>query len=281
MYRDGWTPKEADNGTVGKITGAAFAEAAQVIHSGATDYLARGLRLFDRLIEHHVQYGVSFNTDLAKVRKELASSFDKYAEANPFKQWQVKAVELPLKDYGNCRLDVLGVDPEGYWAIADNKYKRTLDLEKYLTKTVNDYRDSWQFQHYPWAYNDWVIKNQPSFGVHGTGIIEEPQVLEQVTRMYLVLVIAAPFKVLTYPFFTNPKLQIRWLRSAQQKWADITAIESGEREPTMSTTHRDGYGYCSMKKACLEMDLDPDLMQFDYVKVPRLPEEVAIGSNKG
>ena len=129
----------------------------------------------------------------------------------------------------------------------------------YLSKTINDYRDSWQFQHYPWAYNDYVTKAQP-------------EGLQQIQRIYLVLVIADPFKVLTYPFFIKDKLQTRWLQSAQQKWADIAALQKGDRQPTLAASHRDAFGGCPFKPACLEMDLDPALMQFKYCQVPKMED---------
>jgi hypothetical protein len=264
VYKQGWTPREADNGTVGRIVGAAFAEGTYRIHAGLSDGIAEAQRLFDRQVAHYIQYGVSFTHDMGQTRETLGKSLVKYAAASPFKTWQIKGAEVALKDYGNCRLDVLGIDPEGYWAIADIKYKRQLKLD-YLNKTVNEYRDSWQFQHYPWAYNHYA---QSINDIQNGSNPWQPAV-----RMYLVLVIAEPFRILTYPFFTRDKLQIRWLQSAQQKWADIHAIETGERQPTMSATHRDAYGPCNMSKACLEMDLDPALMQFEYVQVPRLPEE--------
>ena len=256
QYRDGWTLREADNGTVGKIVGSAFAEGSYRINSGQSDGIQEALTLLDRTVAHYLSYGVSFSTDLSKLKETLGKALAKYAADSPFKHWQIKGAELALPEYGNCRLDVLGIDPEGYWAIADLKYKRQLKLD-YLNKTINEYRDSWQFQHYPWAYNDWIK-------THGT------EGFETAVRMYLVLVVAEPFRIFSYPFFTKDKLQIRWLQSAQQKWADISAIESGERLPIMAAAHRDAYGDCPMKKACLELDLNEDLMAFEYVKVPRL-----------
>lgn len=258
-YKEGWTPREADNSLIGRLVGGAFAKGTEQIHNEINTSLAisNGLQYWDRSVEHYVKYGVSF-PDLTKTRAQLATALGKYAEQTPFKQWQCKGVELPLVEYGNCRLDYLGIDPEGYWAIADLKYKRQLKLD-YLNKTINDYRDSWQFQHYPWAYNDYIDKLKP-------------EGLERIQRMYLVLVIADPFKILTYPFFIKDKLQIRWLQSAQQKWADIDALQKGDRQPTLATSHRDPFGDCPFKRACLEMDLDPALMQFDYTRVPRMED---------
>lgn len=260
-YRDGWTPREADNSLIGRLVGGAFAKGTESIHKGATVEYAKqyGLDYWHKSVNHYVFYGVTF-PDLAKTTEQLGKSFEKYAAQNPFAQWQTKGVEFGLPDYGNCRLDYLGIDPEGYWAIADLKYKRQLKLD-YLNKTINDYRDSWQFQHYPWAYNDWIKQNkhlQPGF--------------EPIQRIYLVLVIADPFKILSFPFFIKDKLQARWLQSAQQKWADITALQKGDRQPTLSASHRDAFGDCPFKKACLEMDLDESLMQFEYTKVPKMEE---------
>lgn len=259
-YKEGWTPREADNSLVGRLVGGAFAKGTEAIHNGVdTDAaIIIGLQYWDRSVEHYVKYGVSF-PDLTKTRTQLGTAFSKYAEQTPFKQWQCKGVEFPLVDYGNARLDYLGIDPEGYWAIADLKYKRQLKLD-YLNKTINDYRDSWQFQHYPWAYNDYVTKVKPAG-------------LECIQRIYLVLVIADPFKILTYPFFIKDKLQTRWLQSAQQKWADIDALQKGDRQPTLAASHRDAFGDCPFKRACLEMDLDESLMAFEYCKVPKMEDK--------
>ena len=260
-YRDGWTPREADNSLLGRLVGGAFAKGTEAIHKGMAidEAKALGLAYWHKSIQHYVNHGVSF-PDVTKTTEQLGKSFEKYAAQNPFVQWQTKGVEFALPEYGNCRLDYLGIDPEGYWAIADLKYKRQLKLD-YLNKSINDYRDSWQFQHYPWAYNDWVKQSGPA-----------NDYFKPIQRIYLVLVIADPFKILSFPFFIKDKLQARWLQSAQQKWADITALQKGDRQPTLSASHRDAFGDCPFKKACLEMDLDESLMQFEYVRVPKMEE---------
>lgn len=263
MYTDHWEPREANNGTVGKISGTAFAKGAEDIHKGYSNGVLLAGALFDRTVAHYVNHGVSFSMDLVKARAVLLKTLEKYHTADPFKGWVITGTELSLKDYGNCRLDIVGKDPEGYWAIADNKYKRTLSND-YLNRNVAEYRDSWQFQHYPWAYNDYVTSN-PEY--------REYKETQPVARIWLILVIAEPFKVLQYPFFVNERLQKRWAASAQQKWADLAGYESGNRQVVMATTHRDVYGECQFKKACFEQDLDPDLMRFDYVQVPRLKDE--------
>lgn len=258
-YKQGWTPREADNSLIGRLVGGAFAKGTEQIHKGiSTDAaIITGLQYWDRSVEHYVKHGVTF-PDLTKTRTQLGTAFGKYAEQTPFNDWQTKGVEFPLVDYGNARLDYLGIDPEGYWAIADLKYKRQLKLE-YLNKSVNDYRDSWQFQHYPWAYNDYIAK-------------AKPEGLLPVQKIYLILVVADPFKIFTFSFFVKDKLQARWLQSAQQKWADIDALQKGDRQPTLAASHRDAFGDCPFKRACLEMDLDPALMQFEYVQVPKMED---------
>jgi len=255
MYQDKWELKEANNGTMGRIAGGAFAKGTEAIHKGNPLGMAVGLDYFDRSVAHYLLYGVSFSMDVAKARVVLEKALTKYIQHNPFSTWKIIGTEVELKEYGRCRLDVLGIDPEGYHSIADLKYKRTLNSE-YLDKTVNEYQSSWQFLHYPWAYNDYQSKRDISY--------------VPVTRMWLILVIAEPFRILCYPFFVNDKLQTRWLQSAQQKWADIAAIESKDRQPTMAATHRDAYGECPMKSACFEMNLDENLMAFKYTKIPRM-----------
>lgn len=259
MYQDGWEPREANNGTVGRIVGAAFAKGSEEVHKGTGNGVCVAGDLFDRTVNHYVLHGVTFSTNMNTVKEELCKVLGKYGKDNPFQKWTQVQAEVTLKEYGNCRLDVVGIDNEGYVSIADCKYKRTLNTD-YLNKTVNEYRDSWQFQHYPWAYNNWVDH-----------VVGEPY--HPATRMYLVLITASPYRVLSYPFTVKPALQKRWAASAQQAWADIAAIESGNRQPRMATVHRSNFGDCPMKRACFDLDLDEGLMNFEYTKVPRLPEE--------
>lgn len=260
MYKQNWQRREADNGTIGKIVGSAFAKGTEEIHTGRGPGIAEATALFDRTVDWYLAHGVSFDNRLSGVRDGLCESLEKYAKQNPFTKWRIKEVEFELHDYGRCRLDVLGIDPNSNWNIADIKYKRSLNLE-YLNKTVTDYLESWQFNHYPWAYNDWLAKNN------------RPSDHQPVTHMTLVLVIAKPFKVLPFTVAVNEAYQKRWYESAQQKWADIYAIENGDKKPCLAASHRDAYGYCPMKRACLELGCDPALMQFEYTQVPRLPDE--------
>ncbi len=264
QYVDHWEPKEAGNGTVGKLVGAAFARGSQDCHNDIGNGVLPALSLFDRTVAHYVKYGVSFSMDMGAVRNQLEKSLVTYHSLTPFAGWNIIATELELKNYGRCRLDILGIDPSGCWSIVDIKYKRSLNLD-YLNKTVNEYKDSWQFQHYPWAYNQYLWDSQA---------INDPNAWKYAHQMCLMLVVAKPFNVYYYPFAINELYQKIWLKSAHQKWADLQAIESGERQPTVSTVHRGSYGQCEYTKACLEQQMDPQLMQFNYVQVPRLPDEV-------
>lgn len=270
QYRDHWEPKEAGNGTVGKIVGAAFARGSQDVHRGLGPGVDPSTALFDRTVAHYIKHGVSFSMDLSAVKEQLIKALTKYHKENPFTKWQVIATELELKDYGRCRLDILGIDPSGIWSIVDIKYKRSLNID-YLNKTVNEFRDSWQFNHYPWAYNEWVSSN----ACNGFKAMPVP-VYNQAQQMCLCLVVANPFKIYYYPFQVNTQYQKIWIDSARQKWADITAIEKGERKPTVAAIHRSAYGDCEMKKFCLEYGMSEDLAIFEYTKVPRLPDEVLV-----
>jgi hypothetical protein len=188
QYVDKWEPKEAGNGTVGKIVGAAFARGSQDIHLGTGTGVDSAVALFDRTVAHYVKYGVSFSMDMSIVKDQLVKALTKYHKDNPFAKWQVIATELELTDYGRCRLDLLGIDSSGVWSIVDIKYKRSLNVD-YLNKTVNEFRDSWQFQHYPWSYNQWCSNNTYIF--------------QPVQQMCLCLVVANPFKIYYYPFQVN------------------------------------------------------------------------------
>lgn len=271
MYKQHLQRREADNGTIGKIVGSAFAKGTEEIHTGRGPGIDEASALFDRTVDWYLSHGVSFDNRLSGVRDGLCESLVKYAKQNPFTKWQIKEVEFELYDYGRCRLDVLGVNDSANWCIADIKYKRSLNLE-YLNKTVTDYLESWQFNHYPWAYNDWLRKYEEE-QKNDKGFNRSIERYFPVTHMALILVIAKPFKVLPFTVAVNDAYQKRWYESAQQKWADIYAIENGDKKPCLAASHRDAYGYCPMRRACVDLDLDENLMMFEYTKVPRLPDE--------
>lgn len=253
-YTLGYHNKEANNGTVGKIVGGAFAEGTRVINSGLGDGLFEASEYFNRTVDHYMVHGVSFNSLLDGVREECLAALVKYQTANPLKGWQIKGVEVELAEYGHSRLDVLGVSPVHGWSIVDIKYKRYLKPE-YLSKTITEYQHSWQFQHYPWAYNQWRLTQPEGWG--------------QVNTMALLLVVAKPWRVQLVPFVVDEIYQRLWYKGAQQKWSDVAAYEAGNRIPVVATNHDTKYGPCPMKKACLEYGLDEGLMQIDYVRVPK------------
>src|SRR3972149_1380808 len=151
-----------------------------------------------------------------------------------------------------CRVDVAGLDLEGNHAIGEMKYKSSLE-ERYRNSTIEEFGQDHQFHQY---YNVW----QRLF----------PQA--QPLYIYLILVTGSPWRIDIPRFSYQPAFMARWYEDTKSKSDRIKLIEAGELEPEISATHRDQYGWCSMKRACLEFGFDRELMKHEYIKLDELPE---------
>ena len=261
---DGYMPRVAGRNTISMWAGRAFAAATALIHTeypaehgtpeSAMAQLERqasalGINEFIAELKHYQAQGIEIHEGvLETISAELGRSIPKYIKEYPFTGWTIQDIELELPQHGRARIDVGGLDVHDILSVADIKYKRSLDA-RYFNSTVDDYRTDWQFLHYPWAY-----------GEHRG---------ETCSRMYLCLVVAAPFSIRLLPFEVHPETQKAWLESAKVKWGDITDEKEGRRPLTMATTHRDQYGPCVFRRACFDFHFDPILMERDYVRVTR------------
>jgi hypothetical protein len=245
-----WVPKQASRKLIGGLAGRAFALGVSEIHKGALVAYAvdQAIKLFDADMRHFIAYGVSFDVSIEEIilASGIANSITKYALADPFKGWSIQHVEHRLPEQGRCVIDLGGLDTDGVLAVADVKYKQNLDA-RYKSNTVDEYLTSWQFMHYPWAYGEYMQK--------------------PCHRMYLCLVVNKPkFSVELIQHEIHPETAQIWLTSAKAKWARMADLN---RQPEMSTRHKDTFGMCPFYKACFDYHLDEGLMQRDYVKVPR------------
>jgi hypothetical protein len=94
--------------------------------------------------------------------------------------------------------------------------------------------------------------------------------LENVRHYYIGFMVLEPeysFEVI--PFEIHPETMQMWQNGARQTWADMEALDKGERLPTVAATHSDAFGECPYKRACFEHHLDSVLMAQDYVRVER------------
>lgn len=268
-YIDKWEPKEAHLSLIPRLRGNAFSKACELIHTtlkqGDTTTLDKqefvqsvvttAVSLFDRQYEYCLSSGINFKPDVdALVRTELRRVIPLYIANTPFRQhWQVSDVEFSIPSHG-CRPDIAGKEPAGYHFVGDMKYKSSLEA-RYESDTIEEFHWDYQFQQYNEAYRAKL----------GVGDSES-------VYSYLFLVVGSPFRIRSVGWVYTPEQRAIWRASAADLTETIRLITSNQKLPRAATTHRSKFGWCPMKKACLEHYLDPELMKRDYVQLKELPE---------
>ena len=207
--------------------------------------------------DHVIKAGAVVDTMvLPSKNSEVCRVIERYHELKPLQGYKVTGVEQTLPNHGNCRLDIVTTTPGGEVAVIDVKYKANLD-EKYRAKTITRYLRSWQFAHYPWAYQE------------HSGI--------PVSLMYLMLITMRPrFDIQLIPYRVNPDIQRVWLQSAKVAWQDMYDERQNVRPLTTAAVHEDAYGPCEMASVCFDYGLDTEqATKGEYVRIPRFDFQTA------
>lgn len=171
--------------------------------------------------------------------------------------WQLKYVEGILAEDGS-RIDLGGWDNNNIPFYAD--YKSTLYCkESDVPFRVGDYAFSHQMMHYAYFFSK---------------AIGEP-----VRRYFIPYTVMAPKAMISMQQYEiEPQQLDRWYVSAQQWWGEMEmwlglAKEKGDDWVTAhikySPNHKDGWGRCPMYGACVDFNLDPELMKTQYIQIER------------
>lgn len=268
-YIDRWEPREAHISLLPRLRGNAFSKACELIHNqiktGDTgkldeptflqDIVDQSVSLFDRQYQYCLAQGVNFKPDTEScARTELRRIVPLYAKLTPLrKHWVVTATEFQIPTH-RCRPDLAGLTPMQMHFVGDMKYKSSLKVE-YESDTVEEFHWDFQFQQYAHGYRR-LLNLDVGVPVYS----------------YLFLVVGHPFRIREVGWLYTPEQQQIWEASAKDLTQTIRFITEDGKLPRASTTHRSRFGWCPMKKACLEYYLDPELMRRDYVQLPDLPE---------
>jgi hypothetical protein len=268
-YNERWEPREAERSLPARLRGTALARGAEIIHKAIRDgdrellqntsfmmaCVDESIALFDRQFKYCVEAGISFppNVD-ATSRAELRRVIPLYARYTPLLSWQkITGVERSIPEY-SCRPDVEGVNARGFDVVGDIKYKSSLPSE-YESSTIEEFHWDPQVLQYNHAERH-ILGRGPNDNVYST----------------LLLVVGSPFRIKEVEWLYTPeKLQL-WFESAKDLTQAIRDIKEGRALPRAATVHRNNFGWCPMKKACLEYNLDPELMKRDYVQIDNMPE---------
>lgn len=268
-YYDRWEPREAERSLPARLRGTAFARGAEIIHKAimtgdrdmlqSTSFLLatvdEAVAMFDRQFKYCVEAGITFppNVD-ATSRAELRRVIPLYARYTPVLSWQkVLAVEKSITKW-SIRPDLVGVNAHGFYVVGDNKYKSSL-VSDYESSTIEEFHWDPQFLQYNHGVRD-DLGLGPDVPVYST----------------LLLVVGSAFRVKPVEWLYTPEQIQLWLESAKDLTQAIRDIKEGRALPRAATVHRNQFGWCPMKKACLEYNLDPELMKRDYVQIDEMPE---------
>lgn len=268
-YLDRWEPREAHNSLPARLRGNGFTKGCEVIHNAImagdlnlldeTSFVnlvtEQAITTFDKQFKYCAEKGISFKPGTDEVsRAELRRVIPLYMKYTPFRaNWKITHVEYAIKKFG-CRPDLGGIDPQGFDFVGDMKYKSSLEA-RYESDTIEEFHWDVQFQQYNHAHRDML----------GYGN-------DRPVYSYLFLVIGSAFRIKPVGWLYTPEQQQLWYQSAESLTREIREITSGQRLPRAAAAHRDKFGWCVMKKACLEYYLDPELMKRDYVQIDELPE---------
>ncbi len=268
-YIDRWEPREAHISLVPRLRGNGFSKACHLIHQALIDktpeklddiafteqVVAEAVSLFDRQYKYCLERGVNFKPDTdALARAELRRVIPLYMKYTPLRRhWTVTAAEFQIPTH-RCRPDLAGLTPVQMHFVGDMKYKSSLEV-RYESDTIEEFHWDFQFQQYPHGYRR-LHHIEPGVPVYS----------------YLFLVIGSPFRIREVGWLYTPEQQQIWEESAKDLTQTIRLITEDGKLPRASTSHRSRFGWCPMKKACLEYYLDPELMKRDYIQLLDLPE---------
>lgn len=267
-YDERWEPKEAAASLTARLAGTAFAHACELAHTALRDgqvellddisfikvAVEESIALFERQFKFCCEKEIRFapNKD-SIVKAELARVIPQYFAQTPIRTWQkVTDVETPIPAYG-LRPDLGGIDHLGLDAVADVKYKAKCQAE-YYSSTVEEFQHDTQFMNYNYGW----AKHK--------GLVDKP------VYSYLILVVGYPFSVRQHGFVYHKHVLDAHIEAAKIRSEEIGEIKRGERSLIPALTHRDHFGWCSMKKACLEQHRDREMMKVDYVQLTGMPD---------
>lgn len=269
QYIDRWEPREAERSLPARLRGTAFSRASELVHKAIMDgeiemlsdttfihaIIDEAVNLFDRQYTYCETAGIVFDPNVASIsRAELRRVIPLYAHYTPVRQWKkVLGVEYKIEQY-SCRIDIVGINCDGFHVAGDIKYKTSLE-SRYENNTIEEFHWDPQFLQYNHAFR-------------------EDQKLGADVPVYstLLLVVGTAFRIKQIDWLYTPEQLALWLASAKDLSIAIREIKDGKALPRAATVHKSNFGWCPMKKACLEYNLDPELMARDYVKLERLPD---------
>lgn len=186
-------------------------------------------------------------TEIEVVPKTLEGMLRQFvAQEHLTKLYNVVSVELTLKPWGNCRLDLVLSDDLGL--IVPDIKTRVYSSRYYRDQEFLQFPYTRQAYHYTWA--------------------AEQHFKEEVNRVILLVVPRNTRPtLLSETYYVNREYrETVWRLGSIEVWRNMYAVASGQRFPIPSDTHRFHNKTCEYFRACTHHMLRHSSMLEDYTE---------------
>lgn len=258
LERQGWRTRTITRRDIGAVLGTAFGAGVEEFYKTAHTQDPRGAtptvvaevtatEEIDKLGRAGCVWLPGDEINTTTLPKIAAKAVGKYTTKDPLPTtWTILDIQRSLPDHGYARPDLIVRSHTGQLGVIDLKFKRTLAAQ-YRQRTIEEYRHSWQMNHYAWAVGE----------VYG----------EPVGFYVTILTLLEPrFEPIFDPVPVDPEALAFWLAGARGAWHQMELMERGETQPWIANDHSDRYGRCEFYGACFSCKLDEGLMQEEYTK---------------
>jgi hypothetical protein len=262
--RRGWTTSYVAKNELAMWMGTA-------IHDGVAHYFIHNRK--PTLMEVQTVVDLKWNAEIANATSNsriLDNEDEKLAiegllsragklitEQDPFPlSYKIEHIEGVFDD--GSRIDLGGHDNNNIPFFADWKSTKYCQKDD-IASRLRDYAFSHQMMQYAWQFS---------------------KAINEVTRRYFIaFVVMAPKPLIHLESYElSTEMLDRWHVSAQQWWGQMSMwLElSNEKGPDwvtahipMSPVHKDGWSRCEMYDACVDYQLDEELMRTKYIQIER------------
>lgn len=187
----------------------------------------------------------AFESQLAK---RLDRFIDTYMQFNPIPPtWKLFDPERVFERAGGCRVDTMARTDVGKLAVVDYKTRSRINANQ-VESTRAEFAVSHQLLHYAWAASQ-----------------EYNEDVSYTAICCIALEPRAQAHFWVYP--VQPRMLAAWSAGMKNVWADMEAVERGERTPNMSSVHSNKYGNCRYHSLCFNYNWDFARAQHHFIQL--------------
>jgi len=258
LQKAGWYPKYMDARDIAMFVGSGVSAGLEILYNGSLANLTetekkravedKAFAEYSQRVKDHLALGRAFGERadiphrcaLITMRGFLSHHFTRQV----FEDWEIIGCELTLSN--NCRLDLIGRDPNGCLSIVDFKCRKALE---------------------PTRARNWIEKQMYGNQAMTYRYMYETDFQERAEKFYICLMSAEPKYLMMEGRMYNEQRYALWKDSAEVSWRRMEAEDEtgtiGEENPN----HANEFGQCQYTDACLIMGRDETEMRRTYVRM--------------